>query len=995
MKYARAVETGAFFVIGIFFVWTAIAWNPPSPSNWLRFLLVVPAAAGLAAFLHTSRSRTDHPAAGIDAFPPGAMSSNPEEPELKLGLAAGQSLELARFAIDHTSVSALFIGRYGRLEYANEAACKGLGYTRAELLSMTVHDIDPLRPKDGWPERWELLKKIGSHNFESIHRAKDGTEFPVEITSNYLEFGGRGYICVFARNITERKRIEMALRDAESKYRDIFEYAVEGLFRSTPEGELLTCNPAMIRIFGYDTIEELLAAMAANRIYVDPGRRAEFVRLMKGRDFISEFESQVYRKDGVVIWISEKARSVRTAQGDVRYYEGFVEEVTERKRSAEELRLAKEAAEAGSRAKSQFLANMSHEIRTPMNGIIGMTELALETDLTDDQREYLEVVRNSADSLLLLINEILDFSKIEAGKLQLNRIEFKLRSTLDNIFSTLAICAQRKGLELVCNILPDVPDSLIGDPDRLRQILLNLVDNAIKFTEAGDVIVHVRTDPAPAARALLCFSITDTGIGIPAEKQQMIFEAFSQADSSMTRKYGGTGLGLAISSELVEMMGGEIRLESVPGNGSAFHVSIPFDLPAEAPATDSDQTTRVELHDRKVLIIDDNFASRHLLQDMVANWHMRPASVSRGDAGILALRQAADTGDPFALVLLDAVMPEMDGFEVAAQVRSIPGIADTPLILLASADVRQCAARCRDLGIRTHLMKPVNEADLHNAVLRTLFKEPGQNDARKTSPGDSERPSLPPAGFKKLCILVAEDNPTNQLLVASVLTKRGHVVVPAMSGREALAAYATEKFDLIVMDVQMPEMNGLEATAAIREIESTTGVRTPILALTAHTLDGDREQCLSAGMDAYISKPIRVANFMRAVAGLVPCSVEHMPECTDPPAPQGTLDTADILARFEGDTVLLQEAAELFRQGYPRLLSAARDAVRRGDAESVERTAHTIKGSVGNFGSAAAVDAAFKLEDMGRAKDLKNALAACETLECEIERLLDALIALA
>jgi len=997
MKYRQTWEIVCFLCLGGILAWIAFTWKPPLESGWLSYGLFSICGIALAllitASLTKSRQARGHAASGEPCE--AAVKVGPEHEQT---LSTILTLGLTQFALDHAADSVLWISQDGNLIYANKAACQWLGYTRDELLTMTIFDIDPLTRKEDWRALWASVRTVHFHNFESIHRSRDGAEFPVEITSSYLEFKGQGYISAFARNITERKRIERALRDAESKYRDIFENAVEGMFQSTPAGEVIRCNPAMVQIYGYDSAEEFKSAVIANRIYVEAGHREKFVRTIQEQGWTTGFESRVHRKDGSIIWTSEKARIVRDEKGEILFFEGFVEDITERKRIAEELHRAKEAAEAASLTKSEFLANMSHEIRTPMNGIIGMTELVLGTDLSQEQREYLDIVRSSADSLLSLINDLLDFSKIEAGKLRLDPVEFMLRPTLDSMFNTLALRAQRKNLELSCNVFPDVPDALIGDPDRLRQILLNLVDNAIKFTEKGSIILHIRSELESADKAVLCFSVTDTGIGIPEDKQRLIFEAFSQADNSMTRRYGGTGLGLAICSQLAEIMGGEINVESKPGLGSAFHVTLPFTLPESAVDTLPNQTASVELRDIRVLVIDDNYANRRILQGMLINWHMRPHISDGGPSGLAALLEAADTGDPFKLVVLDAMMPVMDGFVVADRIRATPCISNTPIIPLSSADVKSCSARCLDLGIRGYLMKPVKHARLHDAILRALPyaammpADVGPKHDNEGAPAIAQGrdQELPRPG--KLRILLAEDNPTNQLLVIRLLRSRGHSILAAGSGKEALAAFAREKFDLIVMDLQMPEMDGLEATTAIRTLEKTTGAHIPILALTAHTLDSDRERCLAAGMDAYISKPICTKDFMSAIGLLLPGSVDE--EITDSPAePQPQLlDTRDLMARFDGDTELLQEAAEIFRQTYPKLLAELCAAVSLGDASAVERAAHTIKGSVGNFAGIAAVEAAFKLERMGRSQDLRHAAEACTTLESEIERLMPAIM---
>jgi two-component system sensor histidine kinase/response regulator len=984
MNYCYAIPCITVFIGG-----APAAWDPSLVPGWAAISLAILMTVPLIAFAGFSGL------AGKAGEPPPAqagpgnltLSMIPADQTARPPVDDTARLQaMTQSTIDHTSDAAFWIDQDGRLVYANRAACQSLGYSREELLTLTVDDIDPLFPRDQWPERWQLLKTIGSQTLESRHRTRDGITFPVEISTNYLEFEGRGYICAFARDISRHQEFEKALRQAEAKYRSIFENAVEGLFQSTPDGALLNCNPAMARIFGFQSPEEFRAATAAQNVYVRPGRRDEFVHLIQDRGSVSGFESEVYRKDKSIIWISEKARTVRDEKGEVLYYEGFLEDITEQKLIAEELRLAKEAAEAGYRAKSQFLANMSHEIRTPMNGIIGMTELALGTGLNREQREYLEIVRSSADSLLSLINDILDFSKIEAGKLQLDPIEFRLRAALDAVVSTLALRAQRKGLELICNILPDVPDTLIGDPDRLRQIILNLTDNAIKFTEKGDIVVHVQCALVSANCAVLHFTITDTGIGIPNNKRELIFEAFSQADSSMTRKYGGTGLGLTITSQLVELMEGEIWLESKPGKGSAFHVTIPFKLPESAKELLLFQRPAVQLCDKRVLMIDDNYANRRILQMMLFSWQMRPHLSEDGPAGLLELRRGMDSGDPYALVLLDAMMPGMDGFEVTRQMHATPDLAQVPIILLASAGVKKRAARCRELGIDTYLMKPIKQFDLLDAMLRVLTPV-------EEKPGSAQAPDQRNAPNERHILLV-EDNPTNQLVTSNLLRKRGFVVSAAGSGQEAIAAFAAQKFDLIVMDVQMPEMNGLEAAARIREMEKSTGFHTPILALTAHSAVEDRHRCIAAGMDAYVAKPIRIVEFMNAIAQLLPAVGGLVPDGANSDDTAVFIDTQGLMERFDGDTELLQEAAEIFCRNYPGQLAQLRAAVADGDCETIERCAHTMKGSAGTLGGVAAAHAALRLEKMGHSGNLQNALEACAALESEIERLIPALIEL-
>jgi PAS domain S-box-containing protein len=804
-----------------------------------------------------------------------------------------------------------------------------------------------------------------------------------------------------ALEVAERKRAEAVLKDSEALYASLVEHLPVQVLRKNIEGRFLFANRSFCELLG-KSVEQIAGKTdfdffphdLAEKYRADDARVAESGILFE--------DTEQYEKNGQTRYVHVMKSAIRDASGQIIGTQAVFWDVTEQKWAEEHLEQAKLAAEAANRAKSSFLANMSHEIRTPLNAILGMTELVLDTRLSSEQREYMTVIRESGEALLSLVSDVLDFSKIEAGRLDLDRAPFDLHETLGDALKSLAHRAHRKGLELICSIRPEVPVMVVGDSPRLRQVIINLVGNAVKFTERGEIVVAVACLARTDDEVELQFSVSDTGIGVPADKRSSIFGAFVQGDSTTTRRFGGTGLGLAISSRLVELMGGGIWLESEAGRGSSFHFRCKLALP-------KDEKVEAEhlppgIVGMRVLVVDDNATSRATLEQMLRNWLIEPISAASAADGLESLRAADRAGQPYRLVLVDATMPGTDGFTLCRQIPREVAPPPKVVMMLSSGDRPGDISRCEQLCVSAYTLKPIKQSELFDAIVLALgITEPEEVASDAAAPKK-------PGRLRPLRILLAEDSLVNQKLVIAMLKRQGHHVVPACNGKEAVAAYHAEPFDAVLMDIQMPEMDGLEATAAIRVAEKQSGNHVPIVAMTAHAMQGDRERCLQAGMDEYLSKPIRGRKLFETLETVVgdsliqePPPEEYPPQggpmayCTpgDPPdlaENNGSVDWSAALESVGGDRDLLRDVLQTFLDESPRLVTTLRQAIAAQSSDAAMRAAHTLKSSMDYLGARRAFELAYQLERTARQGHLETAQPILATLEEEVAKITSVLV---
>jgi two-component system, sensor histidine kinase and response regulator len=870
----------------------------------------------------------------------------------------GASEERFRAMCDAATDAMLMMDPQGRISFWNQAATKILGWSDEEALGQNLHAL--LAPREYMPAYEQGFRRFYVSGdgpavgqvLELSALRKNGEQFPVEISLGRVHLDDQWHAVGLLRDITERKRVEQTLEENEQRLRLILQSVLTGIVLIDAEThEIVEVNPVAERMIGRSR-QEIIGRECF--CFICPSER--------GRCPISDLGYTVEHAEWVMLTADGRELPVLKSvipieiNGRKMLLDSFVD-LSQQRQLELDLRAAKEQAEAANKLKSQFLATMSHEIRTPMNGVIGMIGLLMDTELSAEQQDFCQRAASSAEALLTLINDILDFSKIEAGKLDLEILDFDLRTTIEEVSDILAVKPQEKGLEYICFLDPQAPSRLRGDEGRLRQVLNNLVGNAIKFTDEGEVALHVTLEHETEDTATLRFTVRDTGIGISDDRVSRLFTAFTQADASTTRRYGGSGLGLAISRQLVEMMGGQIGVQTELGRGSSFWFTVTLDKQEEQhDALPADPT---QLAQNRILIVDDNDTNRLLLAKLLSSWGCRHAEAADAEDALRFLWQGIIDGDPFQIALLDMQMPDVNGDELGQRIKGDPALAKTHLILLTS--LGYTAQRTADFD--ACLTKPVKQSQLYDRLVDVLSLRVQPAEAEVHADGDGQDADggvISREQRRQVRILLAEDNVTNQLVALKMLDKLGYRADVVANGQEALHALASIPYDLVLMDVQMPEMDGLEATRRIRAGEAQVRApQVPIIAMTAHAMKGDREKCLAAGMDAYVSKPVRVEALETALECCL-ASLDLNAAAAQPQASPGSdmeevapavLDLATLYTDLGDDAEMLELVLQTFYDDTPRRLEALRAALAEKDADAVQRQAHSIKGSAGTIGA--------------------------------------------
>jgi PAS domain S-box-containing protein len=912
-----------------------------------------------------------------------------------------QTEEMYRSLIESLPINVFRKDAQGHFVFANQRFCDELHKRLDELVGRTDFAFFPpeLAEKYRNDDQRVMRERLVVEDIEA-HRTPDGARLHVQVMkAPATDMNGNviGTQTMFW-DVTARMAAEEALQQSTARFKKLFDANIIGIMLADLSGRVLEANDAYLRLTGYSREDLQTGRLRWDKITPPEFRESDLraIESLNTTGVCPPWEKEYIRKDGTRVPVMLGVSMLDNSTSECIC---FVLDMTKQKRTETQLLRAKEEADSASQAKSLFLANMSHEIRTPMNAIIGLTELVLDSELTPQQRDNLSAVSESAEALLSLINHILDFSKIEAGKLELDAVEFSLRTMIAGILKTLALQAHRKGLELVGDIRADVPDRLIGDVVRLRQVLMNLLGNAIKFTESGEVVLRVVASSREALSLELRFEVVDTGIGIPEDRQHAIFEAFEQVHTSINRKYGGTGLGLSITSKLAQLMGGRVWLKSEPGRGSTFFVTSRV-RPAVSELAAAAMNPS-PLDGLRVLVVDDNATSRQTLMDLLTSWRMRPTAVSGAKAALTTLKRSKGADSFFAFSLIDAQMPVVDGFELAASIRNEFADRAGHLLLMLSSPNRAAELACCDqAGLAATIAKPVNESELFDTLM-----------SLRLGSGDEVAPSLPARAVEKartvLRVLLVEDSLFNQKLAIALLQKRGHEVVVANNGREAVDLFFRQRFDRVLMDVQMPEMDGLEATQVIRQRESRSGGHVPIIAMTAQALSGDRERCLAAGMDEYLTKPIRADQMFEILESNSPnaaiphpslpksdrtqrrgAASEEPAATVASPIPKtngGIVNWNHAMSVVGGDVPLLRDVTAACLEDFPRWLKEFDQALAEQQAPLFRRAAHSLRGACRTFGLDRLTAPTQELETLALAGNLTAAEALLNSLQPELQ----------